>query len=280
MSPGQLAQLACILEATARKPGNVHRYQDFVDLTYLDFLVSAAAIAPVFDRAPGQRVGTTILEAIRATRQAVSSNTNLGIVLLLAPMASVPAAEPLQRSLLPILDQLDMEDATLVFEAIRLAQPGGLGRVEDQDVSGAPTLPLGEIMALAAHHDHIARQYDTGFRDIFEHGVPALQHYLEHDGKLEAAIIGAHLRLLARFPDSLIARKCGAAEAAAASRRAAQVLDEGWPNTDVGRRAIADFDAWLRADGNRRNPGTTADLVTASLFAALRQGIIPVPVRW
>ena len=29
LSPGQLAQIACLLEVTARKPGNIHRYRDF-----------------------------------------------------------------------------------------------------------------------------------------------------------------------------------------------------------------------------------------------------------
>src|SRR5262245_61656852 len=91
LSIGLCAQLACILEVTARKPGNVHRYADFADTTYLDFLLSAAAIAPVMDRAPGRPVGETVLEAVTATRRVTGTNTNLGISLLLAPLASVPA---------------------------------------------------------------------------------------------------------------------------------------------------------------------------------------------
>ena len=42
-------------------------------------------------------------------------------------------------------------------------------------------------------------------------------------------------------------------------------------------REFREFDAWLRADGHRRNPGTTADLIAASLFAAFRDGILPMP---
>ena len=87
---GLCAQLACILEATARKPGNVHRYADFADATYLDFLLSAAAIAPVMEQAPRRRVGETVLRAVRATRRVVATNTNLGTILLLAPLAAVP----------------------------------------------------------------------------------------------------------------------------------------------------------------------------------------------
>src|SRR5258708_33075507 len=91
LSVGLSAQLACIWEATARKPGNVHRYCDFDDVSYLDFVVSAAAIAPVMENARGRRVGLTILEAVQATRQVVRTHTNLGIILLLAPFAAVPA---------------------------------------------------------------------------------------------------------------------------------------------------------------------------------------------
>src|SRR6516164_4281346 len=90
------AQLACIWEATARKPGNVHRFLDFDDLSYLDFLVTAAAVAPVLAGAAGRRVGATILECVRAARRVVRSNSNLGIVLLLAPLAAVPEGEDLR----------------------------------------------------------------------------------------------------------------------------------------------------------------------------------------
>src|SRR5690242_9458517 len=78
--PGLCAQIACIWEATARKPGNVHRYRDFADTTYSDFLLSAAAIAPLMATACQRRVGATILEAVCATRNVTSTNTNLGIV--------------------------------------------------------------------------------------------------------------------------------------------------------------------------------------------------------
>src|ERR1700723_2922340 len=82
---GLCAQLACIFEATARKAGNVHRFRDFDDLGYVDFLTSAAAIGPVFDDIRGS-LGKTILQAVKATRAVVATNTNLGIVLLLAPL--------------------------------------------------------------------------------------------------------------------------------------------------------------------------------------------------
>src|SRR5271166_2961827 len=135
---GLCAQLACVWEATARKPGNVTRFHDFEDLTYLDFVLSAAAIAPVMATAAQQRVGATVLEAVRATRRVVRTNTNLGIILLLAPLACVPDAEELRGGVERVLSGLDVEDARRAYEAIRLAAPGGLGRVAEQDVVAEP----------------------------------------------------------------------------------------------------------------------------------------------
>jgi triphosphoribosyl-dephospho-CoA synthase len=181
-----------------------------------------------------------------------------------------------------VLNDLDVADSRAVFEAIRLAKPAGLGHVRDQDVAAEPTRPLKEIMALAAERDLVAKQYANDFHEVLMEGVPALRRGMKICGNLEDAIIAAHLELMAHHPDSLIARKCGVAEAEEAGRRAASVLAAGWPDTPAGQGAFRELDAWLRAVGHARNPGTSADLVAASLFAALRQGIItlPPPLPW
>ncbi len=272
---GLCVQLACVWEATARKPGNVHRFRDFEDASYLDFILSAAAVAPVMDAAPGRPVGETILGAVRATRQVAATNTNLGIVLLLAPLAAVRPGEDLREGVCGVLDRLDVADARAAYEAIRLASPAGLGRAEEQDVRDEPTQTLREVMALAAGRDLIARQYANGFEQVFDEGMAALRRALDAGAALEGAILACHLHLLARHRDSLIARKRGPDEADEASRRARDVLAAGW---DTGRgdgAALDRFDAWLREQGHARNPGTTADLVAASLFAGLRQGVVP-----
>jgi triphosphoribosyl-dephospho-CoA synthase len=274
---GLLAQVACLWEVSARKAGNVHRYRDFSDLTYLDFAVSAAAISPVLSAAGGHCVGQTILECIRATRRVVQTNTNLGMVLLLAPLAAVPEAADLRDGVAKVLANLDTEDARLVYEAIRLAQAGALGQVPEQDVSQAPTMTLREVMRLAQDRDRIARQYVTDFTDVFEEAVPAVTRGLAETGSLEGGIIHAQLQLLARLPDSLIARKWGPGEAEEVCWRARHVLREGWPAERAGWLAFAELDAWLCTEGRRRNPGTTADLLTAALFVLLRQKIITLP---
>ena len=263
-----------------RKVGNVHRYQDFDDLTYLDFTASAAAIAPVLSRAPGRGVGQTVLECVQATRRVVRTNSNLGMVLLLAPLAAVPAEEDLPAGVSRILADLNQEDARRVYEAIRLACPGGLGEVPEQDVRQEPTGTLLEVMQLAEERDRIARQYVTEFADVFDEAGPALVQGLEELGTLEGAIIQAQLRLLGSIPDSLIARKCGLGEAEDVTWRARHVLSEGWPHDRAGWIAYVELDAFLRAVGHQRNPGTTADLLTASLFVLLRQGTIPLPPPW
>lgn len=280
LSIGLYAQLACFWEATARKPGNVDPYHDFADLKFVDFLLSAAAIGPVLEQAERQSVGETVLQGIQATRRVVTTNTNLGMVLLLAPLAAVPPRDDLRAGVARVLRSLTVDDSRQVYQAIRLAVPGGLGRAATQDVADEPTLPLREVMALAAERDRIAGQYAEDFRQVFDEGVPALCHGLERTGTLEDAIIFCHLSWMANHPDSLIARKRGRADAEEAARQARAVLAAGGPPSAAGRQALARLDDWLRTEGHSRNPGTSADLVTACLFVALRKGLLTVPCRF
>lgn len=275
LSPGRLAEIACILEVSARKPGNVHPEASFADTVFVDFLLSAGAIVGPLDRAREQGVGRTVLEAVEATRLVVSTNTNLGMILLLAPLAAVPATVDLRTGLRAVLDATTVEDARLVYRAIRQARPGGLGKAPEQDVAAEPTVTLLEAMRLASHHDLVARQYDCGYADVFEIALPSLRNGVRFGRPLERAILESYLWCLASLPDSLIARKLGNESAAECSRRAAAVF--GSLGLATERAAIAELDAWLRAEGHARNPGATADLMAAALFAALRDGTIALP---
>jgi len=265
LSPGQLAQIACTLEVSAKKPGNVHRFRDFNDASYVDFLLSASAIAEPLNRARNTGVGQAILEAVEATRRVVASNTNLGIILLLAPLAAVAPEEDLRSGVRRVLDSLTVADAQLAYQAIRLARPGGLGSSQQQDIANEPTVSLLEAMRLAADRDLIARQYATGYADIFDHVLPALGFTLDEGRSLEESIIHAFLTCLSHRPDTLILRKCGPEIAAEASRRASQALFTG------DRESL---DLWLCSDGHTRNPGATADIICAGLYVALADGTI------
>jgi triphosphoribosyl-dephospho-CoA synthase len=272
------SQLACIWETTARNPGNAHRYRDFSDAGYVEFLASAAALAPVLERARECRVGETVLAAINATREVTLANTNLGVILLLAPLATVPDGADLRAGVRRVLDSLDVEDARLVYQAIRLAAPAGLGEVAEEDIRAEPTRTLLEVMRLATARDLVALQYADGFMEVFEDGQEALRVGLSATKTFEDALIHMHLQLMARFPDTLIARKRGQGEALEAADRARTVLEAGWPLGN-GPRMMAELDDWLRTAERGRNPGTTADLVTASLFVALRENIIRLPSK-
>src|SRR4051812_35490295 len=146
---GLSTQLACVWEATARKPGNVHRYRDFDDATYVDFLASAAAIAPVLASAAELGVGPAVHWAVKLTQTVAPNNTNLGIILLLAPLAAVPVDRDLYQTVGAVLDAADVKDTAEVFAAIQLANPTGLGEAPEQDVRAEPTLPLRQVMTLA-----------------------------------------------------------------------------------------------------------------------------------
>jgi triphosphoribosyl-dephospho-CoA synthase len=273
------ATLACIYEATARKPGNIYPGADFDETaTYAAFVKSAIAIGPILEKAPTLGVGITVLDAVQATRDAVGTNTNLGTLLLIAPLAAVPADVKLEDGIGDVLASLTPDDTRHVYDAIRISQAGGLGRSATADVSSdpPPKLSLPEAMRLAADRDLVAKQYVTNFDDVFVRAAAAIEFGLELHSKLESAILQAYLIQLAHFPDSLIQRKCGPAIAEEARFRAEAVLMSGGESDGLGsekfQRALADFDRWLRTDGHRRNPGTTADLIAAGLFVLLREG--------
>ncbi|MCA9240738.1 MAG: triphosphoribosyl-dephospho-CoA synthase [Planctomycetales bacterium] len=280
-SVGPCVTLACLWEATAAKPGNVHRGADFEDMTHGDFVTAAAAIGPVFDSAAERPLGELVLHAVQVMRQAVGVNTHLGTILLIAPLAKAAAQDkaPLADVATELVRQSTVADAELVYEAIRLASPGGMGRVDEADVTTSPQITLLDAMALAADRDLVARQYVSGFQEVREiAGV--IQNGAKWGGPLNDAIVHAHVWQMARQPDSLIARKCGAGAAERSSAYAAQALAARQVGQAEYNAAVADLDFWLRCDGHRRNPGTTADLVGAALFLLLAEGLPRWPVRF
>jgi triphosphoribosyl-dephospho-CoA synthase len=262
-------QLACLLEVSAPKPGNVSPGLHFHDARYEDFLASAVAIGPAL--AAGGPLGATIRDAIDATSRWTRSNTNLGLVLLLAPLARAARAEGnLRDAVRAVLADTTVDDAREVYAAIRRARPGGLGTVNDEDVAAEPRVTLLEAMRLAADRDGIAREYVTGFRATFDVGAPALARARADGLVWEDTTVEAYLNLLAHAPDTHIVRRHGAPAAEAVSAAARAVIATGSTRTADGRRAIAELDRRLRAD--HMNPGTTADLTAASLFVALLGG--------
>ena len=260
---------ACLAELAALKPGNVHVFAGGHDMTTADFEASALASAPAMG-APALSVGDRIFEAIRRTRETVDCNTNLGIVLLCAPLAQAalsPAGGSLRERLRDVLRRLDVADAEQAFAAIRLADPGGLGAAPQHDVRAPPTVSLAVAMAAAADRDRVAAQYTSGFADIFELGLPRLRAGLSRWRSEQWATTSAYLAFLARLPDSHVARKYGMERARAVcamARPHAERLEEAEDPEPLTASLLA-FDRELKAAGI--NPGTSADLTVACLFA-------------
>lgn len=273
---------ACRLDVQARKPGNVSLASPGHGMDAAQFLASATAAADAITAAACP-VGERIEAAVRASWQAAGCNTNLGIVLLCAPLLAAfeqrdgEGADALRVALAAVLQSLTVDDARAAYRAIALAQPGGLGRAPRQDVADPPTVDLGSAMALAAERDRIAWQYTHAFADVFALGLPAFLAVCatalatgEAPQAADArAMQATFLEFVAALPDSHIVRKHGGAMAQCVIGEAAQWRTRARRGEPLDSDpAFAAWDEDLKA--RRLNPGTSADLcVAVALLAAL-----------
>ena len=270
-------QTACEIELQAFKPGNVSVYSPAHDMTVDDFILSAKVSAePVSN--PDYSLGEKIFYAVKATREAVDCNTNLGIILLAAPLMQAywqrQTGQSLRDSLMLVLENTSLQDAEWAFKAITLAAPGGLGKSEQQDVNQAPEVTLLEAMQIASPKDRIALQYTNGFKDIFDFAVLQYNQRFILSGDCNWSALSVFAQLLAKFPDSHIERKFGsqysqwvAAEMATLCEALnhAETLDELMP-------MLHSMDQAFKT--KRINPGTTADLTVATLLVVFLEKLI------
>ena len=262
---------ACWVDIQALKPGNAGIRLGASTPGVEDFLNSARVSAlPLVE--PSLALGERVLQAVRATNQAVGTNTNLGIILLIAPLIQACLGEEadsgLESSLAKVLKQSTVQDAQKVYQAIRIAEPGGMGRKKDQDISEEPTVTLLNTMKIAASWDRIASQYSNNFHDIFHFGVPHFETLLTRWHDECWAATGLYLAFLARFPDSLIERKHGMLKAREISDMITPLKKEFCRSDSPVRYKVQLLEIDGRFKRDRINPGTTADLTVASVFAA------------
>ncbi len=260
---------ACRLDVEAFKPGNVSVYAEGHGMTAAQFLRSAEVSAPWlcrFDLSLGER----IYWAMRATLDAVGCNTNLGIVLLAAPLlqaASLAQGGELRARLRQVLNATTCEDADWVYRAIREASPGGLGQVAEGDVREPPRMTLQAAMALAKNHDRVAFNYTFYYEDIYALGIPGYHNGVYRWGDERWAAVLVFTTLLRRIPDTHVERKFGKRFTgmiqAEMSRLERLLLETDTPEALVP--AIREIDARFKQEGI--NPGTTADLTVATLLA-------------
>lgn len=271
---------ACEVELKAFKPGNVSVFSEGHDMTVEDFRLSARVSAPWIADA-GLALGEKIFYALQSTRDAVGCNTNLGIVLLCAPLIQAVqqrrnSAQPLRSSLAAVLKNTTKEDAAWVYRAIRVASPGGLGEPDEEDVRHEPTVTLTEAMRLASQRDRIAYQYISDYEDIFDFAVIRYNHALSRWEDQSWAAVALFAGLLSRIPDSHIERKFGTQFTGMVAAKMA-LLDEGLLKTDRPERLLAhlrETDAVFKSAGI--NPGTTADLTVATSLAVYLEELISV----
>lgn len=296
------AQLALLLEVSGYpKPGNVHRTSDFKDTRYEHFLASAVAIEPCLRRVAYRglkasrslisldnlRLGYFIKYGVREVLKWQSGgNTCLGILTLIVPLACAAAMSSregltnLRSYVGKIVKSTTPRDSIDFYDAISIANPGGLGsspRLDVRDLKSRDQIiregiGLFEVFKISADYDLISREWVTSFEISFEIGSPYFSKLLNELGDVNIATVHTFLKILSMYPDTLIARKAGLDRAREVSVRAREVLSAGGLLTEDGRRMIWSFDRELRAEGNRLNPGSTADLVASSIMISLLTG--------
>lgn len=267
---------ACLAELEALKPGNVHIFADGHGMQVQDFIKSAEASALPICK-PALSVGERIFYAVNATWQAVGCNTNLGIILLCAPIIHTYLENShsfTNHSLKQTLSKLSYKDAKFAFSAIQLASPAGLGTLAEHDVNQTPEISLLEAMQLAAERDAIARQYTNGYAQVFEFGVK-LHKKISLQWQQEAWVNTAvYLSFLAHLTDSHISRKIGREAALAVQQEAVahyKIFIEQ-ENPKLYMPKLLAFDQSLKSRGI--NPGTSADLTVATiLLMSLNKGL-------
>ena len=285
ISPQQLSELyqqACEVELQAFKPGNVSVYADGHDMTVADFRLSAkVSAAPLCNL--DYSLGEKIFYAVKATREAVFCNTNLGIILLCAPLIqAISHIRPdltLRQALNQVLTTTTLEDAEWVFKAIRLASPGGLGSSNEQDVAEKPSVNLAEAMRLASAKDRIALQYITGYQDIFDFAVLIHYNATSKWGDQEWAAVSVYVGLLCQFPDSHIERNYG-------NKYSEMVVGEMSHLSDELSKAerpehtlplLYSIDHAFKSKGI--NPGTMADMTVATVLTVFLEEVIKLTLR-
>jgi triphosphoribosyl-dephospho-CoA synthase len=302
-------QLAILLEVSADKPGNVNLMVGFEGTRYEHFLASAVAAEPYFEwaakrgvevsrreiRVSDVRLGRIIKDCIADINSwQRGGNTLLGAVILLSPIAVAAGMTPtegqhiseipeLRENLKLAVESTTSEDAVDVYEAIKIAEPSGLGRAPDLDVNDPNSInmirkekiSLYDTFTIASKYDAVCSEWVENYPITFEVAYPYLKKQIRETKDLDIAIIHTFLKVLSEYLDTFIARKAGIKKAREVSSLANEVLKFGGLETSIGRKSLSEFDRELRKAGNVLNPGTTADIIAAALALNVLGGYRP-----
>jgi len=263
MRPAERAQLAMVLEVSAfPKPGNIDRCHDYPDTRLEHFLASAIFVRPVLEEAEHTRGGTgrLIRQAVERSSGHSGGNTHFGAFILLIPLiqgGDIPGASR-------AVEQTDTNDAVEFYRAFGLTRVRILAR-DELDVNDPGVLDqlkqramtLLDVMRHSAGNDMVAREWVNGFART-RRGADLLKLY----GCGRSSIVKTFLALLAEEPDTLVIKKHGIDVAQKTMEQARDVL--------AGTKNLEDFDRSCIAGSI--NPGSTADLIIASIYIALGEG--------
>jgi len=281
----------------------------FEGTRYEHFLASAVAVAPHFERAAKQGVSVSRREIRinevklgRIVRDCVSDinawqhggNTLLGTVILFTPIAVAAGMTPtkeerifdiskVRENLRLVVESTASEDAVKVYEAIKIANPSGLGKAPELDINDPNSvnrileenISLYQVFKIASKYDNVCSEWINNYPITFDIAYPYLMEQIRETKDLNVAIIHTFLKILAEYPDTFIARKVGIGKTREVSSRAKEILKLGGLETSNGREKLKEFDLELRKSSNLLNPGTTADIIAAALALNVLGGYRP-----
>ena len=300
-------ELAILLEVSAHKPGNVSVVTNFEKTYYDQFLASAVVAASSFETAARQgisvsqgRIDVADIEVGQLIKMGIADinawqhggNTLLGAVILLSPIAVAAGmvsaaggfdAQCLRRNLKRVVESTTPRDAVDLYAAIEIANPSGLGKVPALDINDPSSvnrifdekISLYKIFEIAEKYDTICSEWVNNYPITFDLAYPSLAKRLQNEGDPSDAIVQTFLEVLAKVPDTFIARKTGIDKSREVSLKARQILNLGGIETPIGKESLSEFDKELRKSSNLLNPGTTADILAAALALCVLNGYRP-----
>ncbi len=278
----KIAQIASALEVSGYpKPGNVHRTRDYDDMVFEDFVISGIVIGDTIRKATtdvdveNPQLGRYILEAVDETDRWIKNNTNLGIVMMITPIAAAAAIsddfDEIRPNIVKLMANTSVDDACDLYDAINIADAGGMGDQDEYDVASDNAKnelrenkqTMYDVLKISAPWDMLAREMTSDMPAVFEIGYPTY-HKLKEEKSLNDACVLTFLTILSQVPDTLISRKYGSDEAMKISLMTRDLLK--LRDADDFDVKLQEFDDYLFE--NHYNPGTTADLTAASIFVS------------
>ena len=259
---------ACSKDVEVIKPGNVNIDYPHSDTTAYDFLRSAHdSCKSLFKQ--DFSLGERIYYSVSDSRKNTKVNTNLGILLLIAPIihSLLHSTKTTFRSALKdVIKTSQISDTNLLCRAINFVNPGGLGEKERMSTNSLPRVTLKTIMDKSANYDRLSYQYSTGYSDILDFIVPRIIEHKKNIENTDFLLSLVFLEILSEIPDTHISRKFNEKIAKKTSNEACDLIKI--INTERSRKKalsrICQLDYEYKNKGI--NPGTTADLLLSGVM--------------